>query len=138
MNKFFKIVAFLITLFSGKSLLAQGALPTGLYLVTDNNGAKYFDSVYKKNVFLNTSPICSIKDIKQAKIDFNEQRKPVITVIFNDTGKDRFAKATKKYKGKRIAILVNDRIVSVAFIHKPINNGRVIMAGAYSLAKQII
>lgn len=58
------------------------------------------------------------------------QSKPVVSITFNDAGKQKFAKLTKDNLNKQIAIVLDNRIVSAPKVQSEITDGKAIITGS--------
>lgn len=76
------------------------------------------------------------KDLKEADISIeggtqnNYKSEPVVTIKFNNTGKEKFAKLTKDNLQKNIAIVLDNKIVSAPTVSTEITNGEAIITGS--------
>ncbi|PIP50787.1 protein translocase subunit SecD [Candidatus Berkelbacteria bacterium CG_4_9_14_0_2_um_filter_42_30] len=57
------------------------------------------------------------------------QSQPVVTLSFNNTGKEKFAKITKDNLKKQVAIILDNRIVSAPTVQSEITDGKAIITG---------
>ena len=57
------------------------------------------------------------------------QSKPVVSITFNDAGKQKFAKLTKDNLNQQIAIVLDNRIVSAPKVQSEITDGKAIITG---------
>jgi len=79
-------------------------------------------------------------NLQKADIQIDPQtNKPVVTLTFNDTGKDLFAELTRNNINKRIAIFLDNELVSAPNVKTEITDGNAIIEGDFSLdeAKQL-
>jgi protein-export SecD/SecF family membrane protein len=68
------------------------------------------------------------KDVKNSVVQLDKQtNKPVVTLEFNDEGTKLFADATQKNIGKRIAIYMDDTLISAPTVNESITGGNAII-----------
>ena len=71
------------------------------------------------------------------------QSDPIVSIKFDNTGKEKFAKLTKENLNKRIAIVLDNKVVSAPNVQVEIDNGEAIITGqkdikeAQQLAKRL-
>jgi preprotein translocase subunit SecD len=75
------------------------------------------------------------KDLIKADITYENQdqsmgqSQPVVSLSFNNAGKEKFAKLTKENLQKQIAIVLDNRIVSAPTVQSEITDGKAIITG---------
>lgn len=74
------------------------------------------------------------KDVKESvvKVD-NKTNKPVVTLVFNDEGSKLFADATDKLVGQRLAIYMDETLVSAPTVNEKISGGEAIITNMASV-----
>lgn len=73
------------------------------------------------------------KYLSKADIEVDQQQsRPVVTLQFNSEGKQLFADLTKKYLQKRIAIFLDDKLVSAPVVQAEITEGNAIIEGDFT------
>ena len=74
------------------------------------------------------------KDVKESvvKVD-NKTNKPVVTLVFNDEGSKLFADATEKLVGQRLAIYMDETLVSAPTVNEKISGGEAIITNMGSV-----
>jgi len=74
------------------------------------------------------------KDLEKARLDFDENTgKPRVAISFNQTGAKTFAKVTKENTGKRLAILLDGKVVTAPVISTPIIGGQAVITGEFTV-----
>lgn len=74
------------------------------------------------------------KDLKRAAVTFNSNTgTPEVSLEFNQTGTQIFADITKNNVGKRLAIFLDNQIVSAPNINQPILGGNAVISGSFTL-----
>lgn len=80
-------------------------------------------------------------DLKKAQLQFDPNTgNPVVSLLFNDTGKDRFAAITGRNVGRPVAIFLDEFPVTIPNVNEPITAGEAVITGSFTLdeAKQMI
>ncbi len=57
------------------------------------------------------------------------QSEPLVSISFDSVGKEKFAKLTKENLNKRIAIVLDNRVVSAPNVQSEITNGKAVITG---------
>jgi protein-export membrane protein, SecD/SecF family len=78
-----------------------------------------------------TNVILEGKDIKDARISYDENNKPVVALELHDEGKQKFSEATAK-TGEVISIWLDNTIISAPTVNQQITNGEAIIQGDFS------
>lgn len=74
------------------------------------------------------------KDVEKSSVYIDPQTgKPVIKLELNEEGKQKFAEATKKYKGQKIAIKMDNETLTDPVVNDIISNGEAIISGNRSM-----
>ena len=74
------------------------------------------------------------KDLQSAAVTFETQnRQPAVSLKFKDSGKDKFAKLTKEFLGKPLAILLDNSLLSAPTVQSEIVTGDAIISGSFTL-----
>ncbi|MCK5598967.1 protein translocase subunit SecD [bacterium] len=72
-------------------------------------------------------------ELKSARVDFNEFQSPVVKIDFKPKGGRVFARITEENVGKRLAIILNGKVVSAPVINERIPDGSAVISGQASL-----
>ena len=74
------------------------------------------------------------KQLKRAQMQFDPQSsKPVISLEFNEEGRELFAEISKNHIGEVLAIFIDDTPVAMPSISTAILDGRAVMTGAFTV-----
>lgn len=74
------------------------------------------------------------KQLKQSQVSFDQQLgQPIVVLQFNDEGKELFKQLTEESQGKRIAIYLDDEIISAPVVNDVIRDGQAIISGSFKL-----
>ena len=74
------------------------------------------------------------KDLQSAAVTFETQnRQPAVSLKFKGSGKDKFAKLTKEFLGKPLAILLDNSLLSAPTVQSEIITGDAIISGSFTL-----
>lgn len=80
------------------------------------------------------------KDLKKASLQFNSQSgEPEVGIIFTPDGSKKFAEVTKRLVGKRLAIFLDDIVVTAPTVNTEIADGQAVITGSFTVdsAKQL-
>lgn len=112
-----------------ENISSSSNIPYDTMLVEEDNAAPGGQprkvAVYKK-VILNGDLL------KNAMVSFDQYSKPVVAFEFNSVGAKQFAEITKKNLGKRLAIVLDDKLICAPMISTPIIGGSGHITGSYS------
>lgn len=105
----------------------------GFYLVHEAPGEGLIEYRWDRTgetLFLSTTPDLTNADIRLAKVRLDMiKRRAVVLVHFTPVGSEKLATLTSRNIGKRMAIAVDRRIISVPLIHAAIRDGRATIQG---------
>lgn len=89
----------------------------------------------------NTKPVgITGKDLKKSSIQFNSQSgEPEVGIVFTPDGAKKFADVTKRLVGKRLAIFLDDVVVTAPTVNTEITDGEAVITGSFTVdsAKQL-
>ncbi len=72
--------------------------------------------------------------LQTASVQFDPNtNRPVISLSFNDEGKELFAKITKAEIGKPVAIVLDGKILSAPTVQEEITDGKAVISGGFTL-----
>ena len=72
-------------------------------------------------------------DVKDAAVMMDNLNRPVVSLKLNNSGKQKFADATKKYLGQSISIKMDDEVVSAPVVEAHITDGEASITGQASV-----
>lgn len=73
-------------------------------------------------------------DLLSAAVTWETQdRQPAVSLKFKDGGRDKFAKLTKQYLGKPIAILLDQSVLSAPTVQSEIDSGNAVITGKFTI-----
>ncbi len=101
-----------------------GKVRRGSRLVYFENDKEYM--ILKKQI------VTGGDDLFKANMVFQEGN-PVVSISFNNTGARKFSTATQENKGKRLAIVMDNKIISAPSISNPIYSGDAVITGNFSV-----
>ena len=105
----------------------QEAKSFGDVILTDvNTPEKYL---------LRAIPVLDGSMLTDAKVGFDENNQPVINFTLNGQGAKIFGDFTGKYVGKRMAVVLDNKVYSAPNINERIGGGRVQISGRFELAE---
>jgi len=80
------------------------------------------------------------QDLQKAAVEFDQTSgEPVVSLVFTDEGRDKFAEITKRNVGQRVGIYLDGTPLTVPVVQVPITDGRAIISGNMEVkeAKQL-
>lgn len=92
----------------------------------DKKGNSYPIPIYKKTML--TGDL-----LKNAMVSYNQFSKPVVAFEFNHLGARIFAELTKNNVGKRLAIILDNKVICAPSISEPIIAGSGTISGDYTV-----
>lgn len=87
---------------------------------------RFYTAVYKKAAVNGAN-------LTDAHVDYGQNGEVVVAFKFNDLGTEEFAVATRKNIGKRLAIVLDNQIISAPNIQTAIPGGSGVITGNFSL-----
>jgi len=105
------------------------------------NEAKSFGDVILTDVntpekyLLRAIPVLDGSMLTDAKVGFDENNQPVINFTLNGQGAKIFGDFTGKYVGKRMAVVLDNKVYSAPNINERIGGGRVQISGRFKLSE---
>ena len=84
------------------------------------------------NLPLNKRPIITGDMLTTAQATFNERSMPAVSFSLNNIGGKLFGEVTKNNKGRRLAIVIDNKILSAASINEPILGGSGSISGGFT------
>jgi preprotein translocase subunit SecD len=75
------------------------------------------------------------KDLAKAQVDFDQTQtgNPIVSLSFTTEGADKFAEVTKRNVGKRVAIFLDDILVTAPTVNQAITSGDAMISGNFAL-----
>jgi hypothetical protein len=121
------------------ALLAQtgGKQPgysAGFFIVTADDSGKGMQLANSKEYYsLGKNDSVSFANIDTVYKNFDPgMKKYVLSFRFNKAGTKELADFTKNYNGKKIGLVIGDKLITVATIYSPITFGRVNISGNHT------
>ena len=109
------------------TMSAAEAKSFGNVILTDvNTPEKYL---------LRAIPVLDGSMLTDAKVGFDENNQPVINFTLNGQGAKIFGDFTGKYVGKRMAVVLDNKVYSAPNINERIGGGRVQISGRFELSE---
>ena len=101
-------------------------LKTGWYYVSEQE-TKFKKELDKSSefYFINQDIIIPVEQFEEIEIidNYNDTQYPALIIRFNRQGKENWSAATEKAVGSRLALIINDKLVSVAKVNMQITAG---------------
>lgn len=74
------------------------------------------------------------KQLEKAQVNFNQQTgQPIVSIQFDNEGKDLFKEITERSEGKRVAIFLDGTVISAPTVQSVIRDGRAEISGKFTL-----
>lgn len=84
-----------------------------------------------KNMYIDTE--LTGRYLDKAKVEFNPNTgEPTVSLIFDKTGSDLFAKITKENIGKTVAIFLDGQPISAPIVQQEITGGQAVISGNFT------
>jgi preprotein translocase subunit SecD len=97
-----------------------------------------------ETLHLSRDPLLDVTAVKSAGVSTDPlSGSPIVQIVFNTEGTKKFSDITAQHVGKRIAILVDGKVLIAPIVRAPISGGRAHIAGnltkeeAEKIAKRI-
>ncbi len=110
-----------------------------VYTMSPNEAKKYRDVILpdvknpKQKYLLRQIPILDGSMLTDAKVGFDQNNQPVINFVLNGEGARIFGDFSGKSVGKRMAIVLDDKVYSAPVIRERIGGGRGQISGNFTL-----
>jgi preprotein translocase subunit SecD len=101
---------------------SQGIVPPGLQVLESQAGAR------GENVFylVHRHPVMTGRDLKTARVGVGDQGEPNVEFTLDPEGAARFKEETGRNIGRRMAIVLDERVTSAPVIEQPVGaNGQI-------------
>jgi preprotein translocase subunit SecD len=106
----------------------KGHVPNdSLLLAGETSSGQTYPIVIRKKSFLSGDLL------SDAKATFNQHAQPGVSISFNNIGGKIFGEITKTSIGRRIAIVLDGKVLSAASINEPILGGNAIISGNFTV-----
>lgn len=113
----------------------NGKIPKGdeiLYHVSYN---KFSHKTTKRPYLIEKPILMSGAEISSANVQINRYNQPIVGVTLNSGGTKKFGAITTKYTGKRLAIILDNNVISAPVIEEPILGGNASISGRFTMAQ---
>ncbi len=92
-------------------------------------------SYVKEPIVVKKAPVLTGRYITDAGVAFDNFNQPYVTLSFNRQGARIFARVTGENVGKRLAIILDNKVYSAPVIREKISGGRASITGRFTLAE---
>lgn len=73
------------------------------------------------------------RDLQKTSVTFDQNTsKPQVNLVFTTEGGKKFANITKRNVGKRVAIVLDDKIIEAPTVNEPIIGGNAVISGGFT------
>lgn len=86
----------------------------------------------KETIYVSPEAVITANDVKRARVQKGQLGEPTIAVSFKVEGANRLAAFTTANVGKRVALVVDGRVVSAPIIATPITEGMAVINGDFT------
>ncbi|HUS59391.1 MAG TPA: hypothetical protein VM141_12135 [Planctomycetota bacterium] len=88
-------------------------------------GANYEDTAKEEEpILLQPQPLLVLRNLKEIHFQLDGiDRRPIITIEFNEADGKAFARLTEEHKGKRLALVIDDEVYSAPTIEAEVTGG---------------
>ena len=93
------------------------------------------DASTTEKYLLRAIPILDGSMLTDAKVGYDEQNQPLINFTLNGQGGKIFGDFTGKYVGKRMAVVLDNKVYSAPVINERIGGGRVQISGRFEFSE---
>lgn len=104
----------------------DGILPEGMMIVTEDT-----DSGQRYYLVADYTDLTG-RDLKYASFGRGQRMEASVKIEFNDEGAQKFADLTKKCRGKSVAMILDDKVVSAPNVNEPITGGHAQISGNFT------
>lgn len=91
------------------------------------NGEEYTIAINKK-------PVLTGDMLRNAQATFDNYQRPAVSFVLNNRGAKIFAEFTRENKGKRLAIILDNKVLSAPNINGPIPGGEGSISGNFTIS----
>ena len=92
--------------------------------------------VSREQYVLEKRPVLSGDTVRDARVAISGQdNTPYVSISFNSIGSDRFSKVTTRNRGRRLAIVLDDKVQSAPVIREAITGGEAQISGQFTMAE---
>jgi len=84
-------------------------------------------------IVLKRAVVVGGESLEDARLSYNEQGLPVVSFSFKSVGAKKFANATRENVGRRLAIVLDGKVISAPVIQTAITGGKGEISGSYTV-----
>jgi preprotein translocase subunit SecD len=111
----------------------KGHIPEGDILLYERTVDPQTGTFMKVPYLLEERTLMTGEYIRDARVAFNQFSEPYVTLQFTDTGGKLFEQITSANVGKRLAIILDNNVISAPVIQEKIPGGRAQITGRFSM-----
>ncbi|MCL4321940.1 MAG: protein translocase subunit SecD [Deltaproteobacteria bacterium] len=113
----------------------NGKIPKGDEILYHTTYNKFSHKTTKRPYLIEKPILMSGAEISSANVQINRYNQPIVEVALNSDGAKKFGDITTKYTGKRLAIILDDNVISAPVIEEPILGGNASISGRFTMAQ---
>jgi preprotein translocase subunit SecD len=110
----------------------NGKAPPGSELAYLHRKRKQGEGYSKEPIVLKNEVLMTGQHITDAHVAFDSYNQPYVGLNFDSKGARIFERVTEKYTGKRMAIVLDEKVYSAPVIREKISGGRASITGQFS------
>jgi preprotein translocase subunit SecD len=99
----------------------------------DSEQIEVVDSYSGRSVIVDEIPVITGDMINDARTNFDNYSLPAVSFSLNIDGSKNFAEVTKKYPGRKLAIILDNKLISAPTINEPILSGNGSISGSFTI-----
>lgn len=111
----------------------NGKIPDGDEILYHTTYNKISHKTTKKPYLIKKQVLMGGSEIASANVQINRYNQPIVGVTLNSTGTTDFASITTKYTHQRLAIILDDNVISAPVIEEPILGGNASISGSFTM-----
>ncbi len=118
----------------GSAISTIGSTYELAFMIQGDSGGTALNDYYTNTPYPGTWKTTDLtgRDLISSDVEYQGQSvssEPVVSLVFNGTGRDKFSKITTDNVNKRLAIVLDNKIVSAPNIQVAITDGRAVVTG---------
>ena len=117
----------LVDLTADPAAVAQGRAPVGSEVLPYPDGPGGVPMIAVKR-----RAMLSGDELVDAKLSYNQNNEPVVSITFNSEGGRKFARVTQENVGKPFAMILDGKVLSAPNINEPILGGQAQISGRFT------
>ncbi len=113
----------------------NGKIPAGDEILYHSTYNKFSHKTTKAPFLIEKAVLMSGSEIGTANVQINRYNQPIVGLTLNSRGTKDFGDITTKNTGKRLAIILDNNVISAPVIEEPILGGSASISGRFTMAQ---